>query len=300
VGGKCCDIRNRRIKSKMLAQKYFYIGFLISKEEGRQGIALEKFWPGVSANLESLNCTFKSRSALFEAKRLYATFKRFGSIVGGKLSIESIIIPLGVSRRHLLLIASYCSTESQQDLFIEKVVKHSLSCAELKLELTSAINLDEKCVRLTNKAVDKKTKQGDYNALCTHIKNLELQLLNLRSSKPKVSLEEGPHAYGYLCNDVLKAGDSLINDDGSHRRTNNHATSVPRLQYGYIIYMEKAHIISFRALFRAKFNREQYNRDHFLCTVQEAENFIIEYCKLMGWGYKCVSKADLERYNNSL
>ena len=113
-------------------------------------------------------------------------------------------------------------------------------------------------------------------------------------------LHGGPYLYGYLCNGILKAGDSLINFDGSHKRTNSHGSSVPRLNFGYIIYMDSKHIIQFRELFKQKFKREQHNRDHFLCTVDEAESFVHQYCKIMSWDYVCLSKSELDVYNNSL
>ena len=75
---------------------------------------------------------------------------------------------------------------------------------------------------------------------------------------------------------------SLANNNGNHNRTNSHAPSVPRLNYGYIIYMNEKNIIQFRELLKDKFVREQKNRDHFLCTVEEAESFVHQYCDLMG------------------
>jgi hypothetical protein len=103
----------------------------------------------------------------------------------------------------------------------------------------------------------------------------------MQKQKPKVVLHEGSYLYGYLCNGILKAGDSLMNVDGSHKRTNSHGSSVPRLSFGYIIYMDSEHIIKFRELFKQKFQREQHNREHFLCTVHETESFVVQYCKLM-------------------
>lgn len=132
------------------------------------------------------------------------------------------------------------------------------------------------------------------------IKQLQLSLDNLKSKKPKMTLSKGPYLYGYLCNGVLKAGDSLVNTDGTHNRTNSHASSVPRLQYDYIIYMDKIHIIEFRKLLKMKFDREQHNRDHFLCSAKEAETFIIDYCKLLDINYESVSKWKLKEYSNRL
>lgn len=124
--------------------------------------------------------------------------------------------------------------------------------------------------------------------------------MNMQKQKPKVVLHQGPYLYGYLCNGILKAGDSLMNVDGSHKRTNSHGSSVPRLSFGYIIYLDSEHIIKFRSLFKEKFQREQNNREHFLCTVHEAESFVVQYCKLMSWDYACLSKIELDVYNNSL
>lgn len=132
------------------------------------------------------------------------------------------------------------------------------------------------------------------------INQLELNLEKYLQKKPKIILRKGPYLYGYLCNGILKAGDSLANSSGIHSRTNSHACSVPRLNYSYIIYMSRSHIIRFRQLLKDRFDREQYNRDHFLCSAREAKAFITRYCKLMGWHYKCLPKHKLDEYNKQL
>jgi len=72
---------------------------------------------------------------LFEARRLYLTFKRFTNVIDGRLAIDNIRLPLGVSKKHLLLITKYCNNEAQQDLYIDKVVRGSLNTTELKHQL---------------------------------------------------------------------------------------------------------------------------------------------------------------------
>lgn len=44
-------------------------------------------------------------------------------------------MPLKLSKKHLLLIATHCSNETQQDIFIESVVRQSLNTVELKTKL---------------------------------------------------------------------------------------------------------------------------------------------------------------------
>lgn len=50
----------------------------------------------------------------------------------------------------------------------------------------------------------------------------------------------------------------------------SYAVSISRLKNGYIIYMEKPHIVKFINMLRGKFSREQLNCDNFLCSVEEA------------------------------
>lgn len=131
-------------------------------------------------------------------------------------------------------------------------------------------------------------------------KKLEESLSNLKKKKTKILLNEGPYIYAYLCNGIVKSGDSLVNPMGFHVRTNSHAVSVPRLKYAYIIYLRKEYVIKFRKLIKDRFEREQNNRDHFTCSIKELETFLICYCKLMDWDYKYLSKNKLEVYNGSL
>ena len=166
-----------------------------------------------------------------------------------------------------------------------------------------SLNLDSEEKKLVNAVLvsyNETVMEGRYIELLAVNKELKKNLSNFQQKKPKVVLLKGSYLYGYLCNGVLKAGDSLANNDGNHNRTNSHAPSVPRLNYGYIIYMNEKNIIQFRELLKDKFVREQKNRDHFLCTVEEAESFVHQYCDLMGWDYVCLSKSELDRYNNSL
>jgi hypothetical protein len=83
----------------------------------------------------------------------------------------------------------------------------------------------------------------------------------------------------YLCNGVVKTGDSLINPDGDNQRTYSHACSVPRLQYGYIVYLEEWQIILFRKFLEARFKQDKPNRDHFICSIEKAEDFVLSICK---------------------
>ena len=107
---------------------------------------------------------------------------------------------------------------------------------------------------------------------------LEGVVLKQLGRKPKLTLRKGPYLYGYLVNGVLKAGDSLINNTGRHARATSHATSVARLKYDYFFYLEEYQIILFRDFFKLRFEREQQNREFFLCTVLEATEFIIQIC----------------------
>jgi hypothetical protein len=80
-----------------------------------------------------------SRSSLFEAKKIYTTFSRFGKIINGRLDLVNIEIPPQLSKKHLLLISKYCLTSIQEDVFIEKIIHHSLNSRDLKLELIRSL-----------------------------------------------------------------------------------------------------------------------------------------------------------------
>jgi hypothetical protein len=85
---------------------------------------------------------------LFEAKRLYIKYKRFTHVIKGELLIENISVPLKLSKKHLLLIAKYCKTESQQNIFIEKVKSESLNAHQLEYQLKLNLSSKEKDVLL--------------------------------------------------------------------------------------------------------------------------------------------------------
>lgn len=130
--------------------------------------------------------------------------------------------------------------------------------------------------------------------------SLKKTIASLKGNKSKISLHKGPHVYCFLSNGLIKLGDSLKNDDGSHNRMNSHATSVGRLKYLYVIYMHERNIIILRILLKNKFWREENNREFFLCTSAEAFKFTTLQCSVMGWGFASLSVEGLVRYNNSL
>ena len=136
--------QTRHILSKIKVQISIFIGFLINREEIKRDAKFNTFWREISSGLIDIGCKVSSRSALFEAKRLYSTFKRFTNSIEDNLKIENISIPLKLSKKHLLLIASYCRTESQQDIFIEKVVRHSLNASQLRSQLILGVSSKEK------------------------------------------------------------------------------------------------------------------------------------------------------------
>ena len=64
--------------------------------------------------------------------------------------------------------------------------------------------------------------------------------------------------------------------------------------------MDRSQIIKFREVLKDKFDREEHNREYFLCSIEEAKNFIISYCTLIEWNSLCVLKNGLANYSNSL
>ena len=125
--------QTRYIISRIKVESAIFVGFLINKEELKRNEKFSVFWKEVGDSLESMGCCYSRRSALFEARRLYAIFKRFTNVIDGDLTIDNIRVPLKLSKKHLLLIASYCTDESQQDIFIEKVVRQCLNTSRAAL-----------------------------------------------------------------------------------------------------------------------------------------------------------------------
>ena len=80
------------------------------------------------------------------------TFKRFTNVIDGYLSIDNISIPLGVSKKHLLLIDRYCISETQQDMFIKWIISDSLNgkLLQLKCEVISTLKNCGKLKTLIN------------------------------------------------------------------------------------------------------------------------------------------------------
>jgi len=111
--------------------------------------------------------------------------------------------------------------------------------------------------------------------------------------RPKVILQKGPYHYAFPVNGVAKSGDSLQNEDGKHSRTNGQAVSVARLYYEFIIYMNREAIIAVRSLLKKTFEREQYNRDHYLCSPEQINNFVITYCLKHDINYISLPQSEL-------
>jgi predicted nuclease of restriction endonuclease-like (RecB) superfamily len=158
--------QTRHILSKIKVQSSIVIGFLIQQEELKKNEKFSVFWKEVSDSLASMGCNPSSRSVLFEAKRLYETFKRFTNTIDGQLHIDNVSVPLKLSKKHLLLIASYCSSENQQDIFIEKVVRQSLNTSQLESELVSGLTSQETGTVLT---IDDFTLKTRYDLSCLGI-----------------------------------------------------------------------------------------------------------------------------------
>ena len=159
--------QTRLIVSKIKVQRAVFIGFLIHQEELKRGEKFNTFWKEISHTLESMACKFNSRSVLFEARRLYLTYKRFVNVIDGYLAIDNISVPAGLSIKHLLLIKKYCSNEEQQDRFIQKVKSGSLNANELKYQLLLGITSKGDDILLT---IDDTSVKTSYDLSCLGIK----------------------------------------------------------------------------------------------------------------------------------
>lgn len=64
------------------------------------------------------------------------------NVIDGELFLENITVPLGLSKKHLLLIASLTNGNVfQQDHFIKRVIRERLNVNELKGQLSLGLNL---------------------------------------------------------------------------------------------------------------------------------------------------------------
>ena len=130
------------------------------------------------------------------------------------------------------------------------------------------------------------------------IAQLDVIIAN-KGKRRRVVLLEEPYVYGYFCNDLTKAGDSLIKVPTKTPRYLTHATSVPNLELGFVIVMECEHIIALRKLLPQVFIRPKNNREHFKCTPEEMATFIVSQCERMNWPYRRKNGDELEKMNGS-
>ena len=128
---KYTDSQTRNLLSRIRVQRSMVLGFLIHQEEIKRGINFQQFYSEISESLRDLGCRYHSRTLLFESRRLYSIYARFTKVINNKLSIENISIPLSLSKKHLLKIASKCKDEETQDIFINKVIERSLTVDQL-------------------------------------------------------------------------------------------------------------------------------------------------------------------------
>lgn len=136
--------QEKYISSKILVQRYICIGYKITQLENQSELKFDSFWKILSLRLKSLGCEYYSRTTLFESRRLYLSYCRFVNVIDNDVIIEDVNIPLRLGKKHLLLIASYCQSILQQDIFINKVVRHSLKVSDLRSHLINGVGSKEK------------------------------------------------------------------------------------------------------------------------------------------------------------
>jgi predicted nuclease of restriction endonuclease-like (RecB) superfamily len=141
----------RLIVEKTAIRIAFLIGFYISQEEKKRSKSFSNFWREISTELSSRQGSLSSRSKLFEARTLFYTFRRFCKIMNHQLHFKNVNFSSGLSKSHLVLIATHCKDNvEQQDIFIMQVKKYSLTTSQLKDRLKNQI-----------------PAKGDNNALLT-------------------------------------------------------------------------------------------------------------------------------------
>jgi hypothetical protein len=133
------DQQFSRFASRMLLFRMLAVGYMVNEHYIQMGKEPDGFWQELASGSEE-HKVFNSKTWLFEARRLYLAYKRYLIIFDSCLCFENFTIPLQVTKTHLILIFKYCKDdEQQQEIFINKVVKESLSTIELKKSLIDGI-----------------------------------------------------------------------------------------------------------------------------------------------------------------
>ena len=127
-----------------------------------------------------------------------------------------------------------------------------------------------------------------YN-LSTEMRVLQAEKAQLKNKPIDVDLVGGEFLlYAYACNSWVKFGTSFCNKTG--QRPKSHRTSVPELSIGFVIYASKPDLQNVNKAIKHRFCIER--KEHINCSIQELEDFVIDYLKIMNFKYE---KEDLEK-----
>ena len=112
-----------------------------------------------------------------------------------------------------------------------------------------------------------------------------IDLLQKKITNPKkIPLDGGESLfYAYLCNNRIKFGSSYCNRKGE--RIKSHIGSVPRLEIGFIFYSNKKHIQALNTAIKLRF-KSTLSYEHVQCSMEELENFVINYFTIMKFDFK--------------
>jgi len=108
----------------------------------------------------------------------------------------------------------------------------------------------------------------------------------LQGKAIEVDLVGGDYlSYGYSANKQVKFGNSFRNKNG--QRPKSHKTAVPKLAIGFVIYSSKENLQIVNSALKKKYNIT--NRKEHLpegVSVEDVENFMLDYMKLMDFEFK--------------
>lgn len=143
----------RRMLGKLHAQRLIVKGFFIREEEKARNQKFDSFWKEISEDLKLLGNKARSRTSLFEARKLWDSFSRFAKLTNNnsRLTIENVKIPGNLSKSHLLLV-SRLSSEEEQNRIINRINERALTVENVKKELL-AINPNNDSILVKKKGI---------------------------------------------------------------------------------------------------------------------------------------------------
>ena len=124
---------------------------------------------------------------------------------------------------------------------------------------------------------------------------LKATIAKLKNESMNIDLIGGEFLlYGYGCNNKVKFGTSFCNVNG--QRPKSHKNSVPNLAIGFVVYASKSVLQKTNKAIKDRF-RIIGKLEHIDCTIDELENFVIQYLNTMNFEYQKEDILKLKLFN---